>query len=175
MIEFSKICVERTGGETEYVSLVSADAGQAALRGRGEPREAEAASPLELSAVPAPLSEPSRSGLWSVVPDPAPGTGEVAQALPAAPAAAGTPVSARGSAAGRDRVYLVLGSFTHRAAARAFARAQDRRAVAVVPAKVKGRTVYRVVVGPLTAGGAASIRRELAVGGLKDSWTSTRL
>jgi len=173
LIELSKICVERKAGETEYASFTSADAGQAALRGRDEPQEA--ASPSELAAVLAPLPEPSRSGVWPVAPDHAPGAGEVAQALAAAPAAAATPVSARGPAAGRNRVYLVLGSFTHRAGARAFARVQDRHAVAVVPAKVKGRTVYRVVVGPLTARRAVSIRRELTAGGLKDSWTSTSL
>src|SRR5258707_3523898 len=56
--------------------------------------------------------------------------------------------------------YLVLGSFSERANARQFADGVGTK-VAVVDANVRGRTVHRVVAGPLSDREVASLRSRL--------------
>lgn len=74
------------------------------------------------------------------------------------------------------RYYLVLGTFSHRegadlAAADARRRAGDAAAPArVVPARINGRMVYRVVVGPSDREHTLRARRQLADAGLNRPW-----
>jgi len=60
------------------------------------------------------------------------------------------------------RRFLVLGSFTERENAVRLKKRLGETGVAVVPAAVGGRTVYRVVAGPFTATGVAQLRTQLA-------------
>ncbi|HUK10711.1 MAG TPA: SPOR domain-containing protein [Stellaceae bacterium] len=80
-------------------------------------------------------------------------TGEVALALAAIP----NDVADEG-----PRRFLVLGSFTERENAVRLTKRLGETGVAVVPAAVGGRTVYRVVAGPFTATEVAQLRTQLA-------------
>jgi cell division protein FtsN len=69
-----------------------------------------------------------------------------------------------------SRRYLVLGSFSTRENAARFAGQLGQPGLAVVPVKLAGRTVYRVVAGPLAVTGVADLRAKLAAKGAGDTW-----
>lgn len=90
--------------------------------------------------------------------DPAPAPVQVGQNATANPLSA--PLVATASARVGTQRYLVLGSFSERANARQFAAGVGTK-VAVVDASVNGRTVHRVVAGPLTDREIAGLRSRL--------------
>lgn len=68
------------------------------------------------------------------------------------------------------RRYLVLGSFsTHENAAR-FAKQLEETNLAVVSVRLQGRTLYRVVAGPLTVTRVADLRARLPGGIAGQTW-----
>jgi hypothetical protein len=64
----------------------------------------------------------------------------------------------------------VLGSFGARENAVHFAKGLGETGVAVVPAVVGGRTVYRVVAGPMTPTKVASLRTRVAGKTTEPAW-----
>ena len=66
--------------------------------------------------------------------------------------------------------YLVLGSFGARENAVHFAKGLGETGITVVPAVVGGRTVYRVVAGPMTPTKVASLRTRVAGKTTEPAW-----
>ena len=66
--------------------------------------------------------------------------------------------------------YLVLGSFGTRENAVRFANGLGETGIAVVPAAVGGRTVYRVVAGPMAPTKVASLRTRFAGKTTEPAW-----
>jgi hypothetical protein len=88
---------------------------------------------------------------------------EPAKDAPAAPPAAAiaAPPALKDGGGGKDR-YITIGSFAdHGNAVRAQARYADLSA-AIIVVDIGGRRYHRVVVGPLSAGDAATLKARLA-------------
>lgn len=69
-----------------------------------------------------------------------------------------------------DRLYWVIGSFEQRSRAEALARRYKDFSAEVVIARLDGRSLYRVAVGPLAASAAGGMRHRLTTAGIADAW-----
>jgi hypothetical protein len=67
-------------------------------------------------------------------------------------------------------IYYVIGSFRNYGNAQTFAGHHEGLVPEVLAAKLDGAPVYRVVVGPVSAGKERSVYRRVARAGLRDSW-----
>lgn len=132
---------------------------------------AAASTPAETVGTPAPAATATRPA-------------ETAETLAALDLAAGPvlplgeTVAAEGEAAdaGPARaapaggLYYALGSFIVRANAERLLRANALLAPTLTTARVGGRAVFRVVVGPVAAAERASVKRALAAAGFRNAW-----
>ena len=66
--------------------------------------------------------------------------------------------------------YLVLASFRRSAQAESVARDHGADTASVMPAEVKGKTWYRVVIGPFRPAHAKLMRHRYVADGIKDAW-----
>jgi len=136
----------------------------------GTPASAPAAEPIE-SAAPtahAPVVPVETRALAAIPRPPAPPVkpSDVA----ALPGGKERPVGSTIAAGVSPRRYLVLGSFsTHENAAR-FVKQLGKTDLTVVSVKLQGRTLYRVVTGPLTITRVANLRERLPGDVAGQSW-----
>ena len=88
------------------------------------------------------------------------------------PAATGPKASERrtANAERQGAVYYSLASFSVLANAEKLIRRNNALSPALMTAQVKGRSVYRVVVGPVTQSGGKALRKEIASAGFQDAW-----
>ena len=115
-------------------------------------------------------AEASAAGAGAPVPGKAGKVGSTPVVVGAGPGEPAAPPSGRPEAAAlpppaatvAPQRYLVLGSFRERANARRFADRLGQPKLAVVPARLPGRIVYRVVAGPVTETGMTRLRADLA-------------
>lgn len=125
---------------------------------------APASDEVEVAAL-APLADDGLGGAI-VEPEPAPTVSEIA-ALDAG--AFETAAGAEPTTAG-DGFYYVIGSFAADANADRFSRRHAAFGAAVVEAEVSGRTMHRVVVGPVAATERPALRGRIVDAGIADVW-----
>lgn len=103
-----------------------------------------------------------------VAPESEPLMAAVGHALPAS-----TRLESAGAA--RTALYMSLGSFGSETAAGKHALRYAGLGPSVLPAKVEGKNLYRVVVGPLKPENRAALKRRIAAAGIADAWTFTQV
>jgi hypothetical protein len=120
----------------------------------------EAAMPEE---APAPEAGPAQPVEVAELPPPPAFEAPAPAAVPPEPAGAPVPVT-------EDARYLVIASVPNPDGAQRLADRHAELKASVLPAEVKGRTTYRVVVGPVSLGDVAMVEDRLEAAGIKDSW-----
>ena len=83
------------------------------------------------------------------------------------------PANATATAGHSARTYFIVASYYRQADAERFSGKHAALKASVLQGTAKGRTVYRVAVGPIAEGARTRTRRDLKRSGYKDTWKLT--